>query len=187
MTPLLTTERLYLRVATDKDLGAVLEFFRSNRDFLEPYEPPRPDGFYSERFWREQLSRHRRAFEAGTAILLFMFAKEASSRVVGQLSFTGIVRGAAQMCYLGYALAEAEQGKGYMTEALREAIRYMFEEQNLHRIMANFMPTNQRSNNVLRRLGFAIEGYARDYLLIKGEWRDHVLSSITNPSWQPED
>lgn len=165
----------------------MLEFFRTNRDFLEPYEPPRPDGFYSERFWREQLSRHRRAFEAGTAILLFMFAKEASSRVVGQLSFTGIVRGAAQMCYLGYALAEAEQGKGYMTEALREAIRYMFEEQNLHRIMANFMPTNQRSNNVLRRLGFAIEGYARDYLLIKGEWRDHVLSSITNPSWQPED
>jgi hypothetical protein len=26
-----------------------------------------------------------------------------------------------------------------------------------------------------------VEGYARDYLIVAGAWRDHVLTSLTNP------
>ena len=37
----------------------------------------------------------------------------------------------------------------------------------------------------LRRLGFVVQGYARDYLHIDGEWRDHILTALTNPN--PED
>ncbi|EKL2416765.1 hypothetical protein PQ218_001162 [Salmonella enterica] len=33
------------------------------------------------------------------------------------------------------------------------------------------------------RLG--IEGYAKDYLLIDGQWRDHVLTALTTPLWTP--
>jgi ribosomal-protein-alanine N-acetyltransferase len=36
--------------------------------------------------------------------------------------FNNFVRGAAQFCYLSYSLAEIEQGKGYMAEALQAAI-----------------------------------------------------------------
>jgi ribosomal-protein-alanine N-acetyltransferase len=46
--------------------------------------------------------------------------------------------------------------------------------------MANYIPTNERSGLLLKRLGFAVEGYARDYLLINGQWRDHVLTALTN-------
>ncbi|MCA2465422.1 30S ribosomal protein S5 alanine N-acetyltransferase, partial [Vibrio alginolyticus] len=35
-------------------------------------------------------------------------------------------------------------------------------------------------------VGFSKEGYAKDYLLINGEWQDHVLTSLTNPHWQQE-
>ena len=44
----------------------------------------------------------------------------------------------------------------------------MFREQNLHRIQANYVPRNERSGGLLRRLGFVVEGYARDYLLLNG-------------------
>jgi [ribosomal protein S5]-alanine N-acetyltransferase len=71
-------------------------------------------------------------------------------------------------------------GKGLMNEALTEMIRFAFEELQLHRIMANYVPTNERSGQVLRRLGFAVEGYARDYLFIGGKFRDHELTSLTN-------
>jgi len=54
-------------------------------------------------------------------------------------------------------------------------------------VMANFMPHNTRSNAVLRRLGFIVEGYARDYLFVNGTWRDHVLTSLTNQDWKPLD
>jgi len=55
---------------------------------------------------------------------------------------------------------------------------------NLHRIMANYVPTNERSASVLKKLGFQVEGYARDYLYLNGKWRDHILTSLTNKDWQ---
>jgi ribosomal-protein-alanine N-acetyltransferase len=62
----------------------------------------------------------------------------------------------------------------------------MFEQQKLHRIMANYMPSNKRSARLLQKLGFVIEGHAKKYLLINGQWEDHVLTSLTNENWLPE-
>ena len=61
--------------------------------------------------------------------------------------------------------------------------RYMQRSQHIHRIMANYMPHNQRSGGLLARLGFEKEGYAKDYLLIDGQWRDHVLTALTTREW----
>lgn len=30
-----------------------------------------------------------------------------------------------------------------------------------------------------------VEGYARDYLMINGQWQDHILTSLINRNWQP--
>jgi ribosomal-protein-alanine N-acetyltransferase len=68
-----------------------------------------------------------------------------------------------------------------MSEALRAGIAYVFETLGFHRIQANHLPANERSARLLRRLGFSVEGYARDYLYINGAWRDHVLTSLTSP------
>ena len=46
------------------------------------------------------------------------------------------------------------------------------------------MPHNVRSAAVLRRAGFTIEGYARDYIRIDGRWADHILTAIVNPDWK---
>lgn len=61
----------------------------------------------------------------------------------------------------------------------------MQRTQHIHRIMANYMPHNKRSGALLARLGFEKEGYAKDYLLIDGQWRDHVLTALTTPLWTP--
>ncbi len=67
-----------------------------------------------------------------------------------------------------------------MAEALRRAIRHAFDEMGLHRLMANYVPTNEHSGRLLRRLGFTIEGYARDYLLLDGVWKDHILTALVS-------
>ncbi|MNL86782.1 ribosomal-protein-S5-alanine N-acetyltransferase [compost metagenome] len=46
--------------------------------------------------------------------------------------------------------------------------------------MANYIPENERSGALLKRLGFEVEGLARDYLKINGAWRDHVLTARIN-------
>ncbi len=89
-------------------------------------------------------------------------------------NFSNVVRGSFHACYLGYSIGEKWQGQGLMFEALTSAIRYMQRTQHIHRIMANYMPHNQRSGALLARLGFEKEGYAKDYLLIDGQWRDRT-------------
>lgn len=71
-----------------------------------------------------------------------------------------------------------------MHEGLIPVIQFAFEQRGLHRIAANYMPHNIRSGRLLRSLGFHVEGYARDYLLIDGVWQDHVLSALRNEDWE---
>ncbi|NJP08176.1 MAG: ribosomal protein S5-alanine N-acetyltransferase [Leptolyngbyaceae cyanobacterium RU_5_1] len=183
--PLIKTERLILRLATQKDVAAILTYYSENRHFLTPFEPARPKDFYTIEFWKEQVEKALIEFNFDQTLKLCMFKRTSPDQVIGKINFNQIQRGIAHYCVLGYNLTEHEQGNGYMTEALKAAIQHMFNELNLHRIMANYMPHNQRSGNLLKRLGFVVEGYARDYLLINGKWEDHILTSLTNPAWKP--
>ncbi|PZV07966.1 MAG: 30S ribosomal protein S5 alanine N-acetyltransferase [Leptolyngbya sp.] len=181
--PILTTERLILRLATNEDIPAILNFYLENRDFLTPYEPTRSEDFYTFSFWRDQVEKALIEFNYNQAIKFCIFKRTEPTILIGKINFHQILRGVCQSCVLGYSLAETEQDNGYMTEALKTAIHFIFADLNFHRIAANYMPRNQRSANVLKRLGFTVEGYARDYLLINGQWEDHILSSLIHSNW----
>lgn len=120
----------------------------------------------NQEFWQQQVEENLKEFQSDRSLKLFIFKKGHSIEIIGQANFNNFVRGAGQFCYLGYSLAEIEQGKGYMPEALQAAINYVFKELNMHRVMANYIPQNRRSGNVLKKLGFVVEGYAREYLLM---------------------
>jgi ribosomal-protein-alanine N-acetyltransferase len=126
------------------------------------------------------LRRARTAYAAGTALALRLYLADDPERMVGDVSLTNIARGPFQACYLGYRLDRQSEGRGLMSEALKAVIAHAFGALKLHRIMANYVPTNERSARVLRRLGFVVEGYARDYLFLEGRWKDHCLTSLTN-------
>ncbi len=180
--PLIVTERLLLRLATKEDIRNILAYYTENKTYLTPFSPLWPVDFFTQEYWHTQVENNYLEFINDLSLKLFIFTIKNPTRIIGLINFRNFVRGSAQFCYLGYNLAEAEQGKGYMTEALKAAIQYVFQELNMHRIMANYMPDNQRSGNLLNRLGFVVEGYAKEYLLINGKWQDHILTSITNPS-----
>ncbi|TAF20757.1 MAG: GNAT family N-acetyltransferase [Nostocales cyanobacterium] len=183
--PLITTNRLLLRVAIPEDIPQILQYFTINKAYLTPFSPSWADGFFTAEFWEYQIEQYHREFIHDYSLRLFIYPKIKPQQIIGVVNFSSFVRGAANFCNVGYNLAEAAQGHGYMTEALKAGTEYIFEELNFHRIMANYMPHNRRSGNVLKRLSFVIEGYARDYLLINGKWEDHILTSLTNHNWKP--
>ncbi|MEH2176964.1 GNAT family N-acetyltransferase [Nostoc sp.] len=182
--PIIASDRLLLRAAIHEDIPQILKYFIGNKTYLTPFYPLWADGFFTEEYWQYQIENSFLEFINGQSLKLFIFPKRNPTVVIGTVNFSNFVRGAAHFCYVGYSLAENQQGKGYMTEGLKSATQYLFEELNFHRIMANYMPHNRRSGNVLKRLGFVVEGYARDYLLINGQWEDHILTSLTNPYWK---
>lgn len=177
------TKRTIVKLAGEEEAAAVLRYYSENREHLRPFDPIRPPQFYQEGFWAAQLRQNLDLYAADLALRLFVFSKEEPGRVIGNIGFSTIVRGVAQHCTLGYSLAEELQGKGLMMEALHAAIDFAFMSLKLHRIEANYMPHNRRSGNLLRRLGFSVEGYSRDYLQINGVWEDHVRTALINPRW----
>ena len=181
--PSITTERLIVRMASRKDRDAVLDYYKRNREHLTPYSPVWPDNFFTNSYWERQIERNTNEFYSDQSVRMFLFEHEKPNAVIGNVSLSNIVRSAAQFCFLGYGLSEDKQGHGYATEAVTAAVNYAFTRMKLHRVMANYIPTNERSGNVLRRAGFAVEGYARDYLFLNGKWQDHIMTAIVNPDY----
>lgn len=177
-----TTDRLLVRLIGDQDADKLANYYRENREFLKPWEPLRDESYCHLHGWRARLSMINALHKQGSAFYFALFDNH-EQQLVGVANFTAVVRGAFYACYLGYSLAEKWQGKGLMFEGLSSAIHYLQQKQHIHRIMANYMPHNQRSENLLLRLGFEKEGYAKNYLMINGVWRDHVLTALTYGHW----
>jgi [ribosomal protein S5]-alanine N-acetyltransferase len=175
----LQTARLVLTLPGADSAPRMVQYFSDNRDHLTPWEPPFPRGLFTTSFWERRLHQNRQEYATGRSLRLVLLSREdPKGAVVGMANFTQFVRGAFMACTLGYSLARDAQGKGLMREALEEAIGYVFGDLGMHRIMANYLPTNERSGGLLKRLGFQVEGYARDYIFINGAWRDHILTSL---------
>ena len=194
--PVLLTDRLRL-VGDDEHLGpAVARFVSRNRAHLAPWDPPTPESFYSPQAQAERVQDSVAALRRGTAFRYWLMWRLPAGcpqapatdavEVIGSLHFSQVARGAFHNAMLGYALDEGCQGQGLMSEALQAGIAEMFSPRvNLHRIQAAYRPENQRSGAVLRRLGFEDEGLARHYLYIDGAWRDHRITALRNPAFQP--
>ncbi len=176
-------EDIILRTAEPTDGKLISDYFIANRDFLREWEPKREDAFFSEAGWTQRLIKLNELHRMGLGYYLIILDSN-SGEMLGTISFSNISRFPFHACNVGYSLSQTAQGRGVMTRALRMAVEYMFNIQNLHRIMAGYMPRNKRSESVLKRLEFTQEGLAKDYLLINGKWEDHVLTSLTNANWK---
>jgi ribosomal-protein-alanine N-acetyltransferase len=177
------TPRLTLTLAPLEAAPRVVAYQRENWDHVARWSGPRGGEELSVAAWRRRLEQFAADERAGTALRFMLFPeRNLGGPVLGMVNFTQIFRGPFQACYLGYALDYRLEGRGLMREALEAAIRHVFETLKLHRIMLNYMPSNERSAGLARRLGFVPEGIARDYLYIDGAWRDHVLTALSNPS-----
>jgi [ribosomal protein S5]-alanine N-acetyltransferase len=177
------TERLRLGLADREDATEIVRFYTVNRDHLQPWSPTFPPAIFSVAFWREEADRRRAEYEAGRELRCFVATREECRRLIGNVALSQISRGAFQAGVLGYSLAADAQGHGYMLEAVRGMLDHAFGPLGLHRVMASYVPRNERSAAVLRRAGFTVEGYAREYLMINGRWEDHVMTAITNRAW----
>ncbi|MGY8627490.1 GNAT family N-acetyltransferase [Chromobacterium violaceum] len=181
--PILDTQRLRLLPARPELAAAALDYHLRNRAHLEPWNPTTGPQFYTEAHWAMQLRQAARSWEEGVSARFLLATPAEPERIIGTVSFSNIVRGVFQACHLGYGIDRAREGQGLMREALQAAIAFAFADLKLHRIQANYQPHNVRSAALLQKLGFAVEGQAKDYLFLDGAWRDHVLTSLTNPDF----
>lgn len=175
---LLDTSRLTIVGINEINVSDLANYFIANKEHLKNGGGKVPQTELQVRaVYDHWLDNIRKDSEVRFFILL-------DEAIIGVVGISNIIRGAFHAAYLGYHLAEEAQNKGYMTEALEAIIEFSFSALNLHRLMANYRPENKASESVLKKLNFVTEGLAKDYLLVNGQWSDHVLTSLTNPNWQ---
>lgn len=162
-----------LRPATMADAGSLAEALTRSRAYMRPWEPLRPDFFYTEGGQRERLSGLL-ADRAGGRSMPWVLS-DGQDRAIGSFTLNAIVLGSFHSAVLGYWVDVEYAGRGLATAAVRLICDLARDELRLHRIEAGTVLHNTASQRVLAKCGFEQFAVAPRYMHIDGEWRDHRL------------
>ena len=168
------------RLVSPDDAAGVAELLRRNRELFAPYEPVRPDEYYTTAGQAAVITEALGEHEHGRCLPHVVL--DDLGEPVGRITLTNVVRGAFQSCHVGYWVSRSHQRRGLATAAVGEMVRIAFTELGLHRVQADTLTDNIASQTVLARNGFVRIGLAPDYLRIAGRWQDHVLHQVVDPS-----
>ncbi|MFF2407434.1 GNAT family N-acetyltransferase [Streptomyces sp. NPDC058092] len=162
-----------LRPPTPADAVSLSISLTRSRAYMQPWEPVRPDAFYTEHGQRERLAGLLADRDAGRA-MAWVLADE-QDRVVGGLNLNGMVLGPFRSATLGYWVDVEHAGRGLATAAVQRVCEVARDGLRLHRVEAGTVLDNVASQRVLTKCGFEQYGVAPRYLHINGDWRDHRL------------
>lgn len=100
-----------------------------------------------------------------------------SGKFIGTVGFTTI--SLADSCaQLGYVLSPLYQRQGFMKEALREIIRFSFEECDFNRLEVRIMEGNTASSALASSAGFKYEGTLRESMQVKDIYANIMYFSL---------
>ncbi len=183
---ILTTPRLTLRPFTLADAPAYLEMSRANFDHLARFEPDNPARTVKTLADAETVMRQFAAeWKAGT-LLFFGAWRTADSLLLAQAAIMPYNPDLPEDdvgCFVDFRF----EGQGYASESLRAVTDYAFRERGAARVSTRCSDENVRSQRLIVRCGFTLEGILRDcnpyvprldgtpsseyvYGMLRGEW-----------------
>jgi ribosomal-protein-alanine N-acetyltransferase len=166
------------RLLEPGDAPVLADLVTRNRVFLAPWEPVRPEAYFTLDGQAEVIAESLERYADGALVPRVIL--DESGAVVGRINLNNVVRGPFQSASVGYWLAQQAGGRGLATAAVADTVTVGFRDEGLHRLEAGTIPENVRSQAVLNRNGFEQFGYATRYLSIAGRWQDHLLFQRLN-------
>jgi len=175
------TERLILRTWKDSD----------HEPFSELNADPEVMEFFPKTYTLEETEQTIKNIEAG-------FEKNGFGFYAAERKDTGEFIGFIGMQWLpfeekftpaveiGWRLAKKHWGLGFATEGARACLAHGFGELNLPEIVAITTPNNERSRNVMVKLGmkhYPEFDFERPTIPVGDPTRPHVMYKITRPEW----
>jgi len=99
------------------------------------------------------------------------------NKVIGTISFMNYTPEHSRV-EVGFVISKKYWGRGFMTEVLKEVIKFGFEKLKINRIEAFCNSENAASAKVMEKSGMKLEGMSREYLFVKGKFWDMKIYSI---------
>lgn len=179
VTFLLETERLFLRQFSDSDLDAFLAYRNDPevaiyQGWNVPYPRERAIKFIGE--MKVAVPMQSQWFQVALEI-------KGTREMIGDLAFF-IKREDERQAFIGYTLARPFWGKGYAFEAVSCLLEYLFEELELHRVIAECDVLNVYSWRLLERLGFRREAHFVESIFFKGAYGSEYQYAMLEREWR---
>ncbi|HYW56849.1 MAG TPA: GNAT family N-acetyltransferase [Polaromonas sp.] len=155
---------IILRPVVDTDSDVLFEWI-NNRDLVVFSAPYRLIGKEEHKAWFEDIRKKE-------DIRFFMIEHAETAEAVGscQLLKIDLVSREAE---LQIRIGRKEfQNSGAGSEAVRQLVRFGFNNLNLHRISLHVFTTNRRAIRVYEKNGFVAEKIDLKSVCIEGEWKD---------------
>jgi aminoglycoside 6'-N-acetyltransferase len=157
----LETQRLLLRGYRSGDGPWFYKMSQANRAHLARYEAGNVVMSIQTPEDAEVVVRGlANAWTARDCFFLGAFEKQTGA-FVAQV-YVGPVHWDLPEFQVGYFVDREHEGRGYVTEAVTAALRFIFEHLNAHRVRLECDDTNVRSSRVAERCGFVREGHIRE-------------------------
>jgi ribosomal-protein-serine acetyltransferase len=168
----------HLRPLEESDAEELARLVEANRDYLAEWVSwARHDGGVEMQLEYIRGTRRQLAAEDG-----FQAAVVEGDAIVGVIGFHRVDR-ANQATSIGYWIAEASQGRGTVTEAVRVLTTHAFDVWKLNRVEIRAAIGNTRSAAIPLRLGFALEGVLRQSERHGDEFKDVAVYSMLAEDW----
>jgi ribosomal-protein-serine acetyltransferase len=169
-----------LRLLEEDDANELYAVVDANRQFLARSMPWAASQTLEGTLDFIRTSRGQLADNEG-----FQVAIVVDGRVVGVLGFHR-VDWENRSTSIGYWIAEAAQGRGTVTQAVRALTDHAFRTWKLNRVEVRAGVDNARSRAIPARLGFTEEGVLREAERVGDRYVDHVVYAVLAADWHTE-
>ncbi|HFV2898593.1 TPA: GNAT family N-acetyltransferase [Streptococcus agalactiae] len=173
----LESERLIIRPLEESDYDSWYTSFMNRGPSLTPFDDGILDMSMCDINWFKNLvNLQRKEWESDIVYIFGVFLK--SGEYVGMLNIVTLARADMQWGELGYVFHNQFWSNGYAFESILALLNSTYEKLGFHHIEAQITPGNERSENLVRRLGLTYETTRKDFSFENGKWTDKLIYSI---------
>jgi RimJ/RimL family protein N-acetyltransferase len=132
----------------------------------------------------DEIDRFFTARVLGIDSLTLAVHVKATDQLIGSCAFSQL-DGDNGSALFHITIGEKDQwGHGYGTEATELMLRHAFQGLGLHRVSLAVFSFNERAIRSYRKVGFTVEGRAREAIFRDGRFWDEITMSILEPEWR---
>ncbi|MEP6949905.1 MAG: GNAT family protein [Ginsengibacter sp.] len=174
----ITTQRLFIRNLKMDDLNDFL-LYRSNPEVTK-YQ-----GFdvmtieQATQFIQEQTGRQ---FGKPGEWVQYGIENKSTHKIVGDCAVK-LHRDDSRIAEIGITISHINQKKGFAKEALSGILAFLFNNQNIHRVVEIVDAENIASINLLKSVGFKQEGHSIGNIFFKGKWGSEFQYAMLKGEW----
>ena len=171
------TERLILRKWVDSDAAELFRYAQSEE--IGPIT-----GWPPHKTIEESLTIIQTIYQRQDAYAIVL--KE-TGLPIGCVSLMDAREKKEDECELGFWLGRPYWNGGIMTEAVREMLRYGFEERKLSKIWCGYYEGNERSKRVQEKCGFTPYCiHENQFVELMNEYRTDHMNLLTKEDWEKQ-